>query len=207
MNLDRLLKLLKLANHNSNDAEANLAAREAAKLLGDNNYKWLEDAKKNGGKPKHNESTINTSYDPRTKETIIRISDLDKFANSRISELINQLQNEISRPKTQRSQRDTYRYNPWSGSPFDDLGEDTGFSWVEFLNRVQERKKKQGDAERKSYQEKQAENWTWTGKSSGEKVYKKVYKQVCRDCSICKITRLTTDEENPYVCYECKKKV
>jgi len=109
MNLDRLLKLLKLANHNPNDAEANSAARAATKLLGDNNYKWLEDAKKNGGKPKHNESTINTSYDPRTKETIIRISDLDKFANSRISELINQLQNEISRPKTQRSQRDTYR--------------------------------------------------------------------------------------------------
>lgn len=39
LNLDLLIKLVRLANNNPNDNEANLAARKVCKMIGENNYK------------------------------------------------------------------------------------------------------------------------------------------------------------------------
>lgn len=40
MNLEKLIKLAKLANNNPNDNEANLAARKVCKMIADNNYQF-----------------------------------------------------------------------------------------------------------------------------------------------------------------------
>lgn len=40
MNLDLLIKLVKLANNNPNDNEANLAARKVCKIIAENDYKF-----------------------------------------------------------------------------------------------------------------------------------------------------------------------
>lgn len=40
MNLDQLIKLVKLANNNPNDHEANAAARKVCKMIAANNYKF-----------------------------------------------------------------------------------------------------------------------------------------------------------------------
>ena len=50
MNFNILIKLLKLANHNNADGEANAAARRVCKMLGEDNYKWIEAAIKGGPK-------------------------------------------------------------------------------------------------------------------------------------------------------------
>lgn len=189
MNIDRLLKLLKLANHNPNDAEANSAARAAAKLLGENNYKWLEDAKRIN--PRTAADKVNQGA--RTWQDVKR-SEEPQWRSTR----------EPQRPRGQyyeRANRDPFGFG-------DDPGEDTGFNWEEFFRKEQERQDKTREHRRRQWQEKQATNWTWTAEETeSKKGYKKVYKQVCRDCTVCKVTRLTTDEETPYVCYECKRKV
>jgi len=46
MNLDMLIKLAKLANHNPNEHEANSAARRVCQMLSEDNYKSLESALK-----------------------------------------------------------------------------------------------------------------------------------------------------------------
>lgn len=50
MNFDILIKLVKLANHNNADGEANAAARKVCKMLSEDNYKWIEKAIKGGPK-------------------------------------------------------------------------------------------------------------------------------------------------------------
>lgn len=44
MNLDLLIKLVKLANNNPNENEANLAARKVCKMIEANNYKFNNNA-------------------------------------------------------------------------------------------------------------------------------------------------------------------
>jgi len=207
MNLDRLLKLLKLANHNPNDAEANSAARAASKLLGEENYKWLDDAKKNGGRPPANKQGGGGSSvyeEAHTSDLVIRISRLDLYNNHTINNLVRHLQAEINRPAARtwndvhRSKEPFWRSNrAYENYGFDDGPfSDTGFNWEEFFNREQERQRKTAEArkeESRKAKEKNAQSWTWTGERSGDKGYKKVYVQQCRDCTICKITRLTTD--------------
>ena len=47
MNLDLLIKLVKLANNNPNEHEANSAARRACKLIAEGNFKFTADIPKN----------------------------------------------------------------------------------------------------------------------------------------------------------------
>lgn len=44
MNLDLIIKLVKLANNNPNENESNLAARKVCKLIAEGNYKFSIDA-------------------------------------------------------------------------------------------------------------------------------------------------------------------
>lgn len=223
--LDRLIKLAKLANHNPNDGEANSAARALSKMLSEDNYKWIESAKRNGGTPPKSSSSAEAYYewyDPLTSTFHIHVSKIEVDANPKLKALLNQIKHEIGkRPRTwndvHRSEEPFWRRT--RSNPFDDgWGESTGFDWEEEFRRGrQERAKKAREeydetrrrAERE-YKERQAQNWTWTGSaktdSSSQKGYKKVYQQKCRDCSVCKITRLTVDDTNPYVCYECKRR-
>lgn len=224
--LDRLIKLAKLANHNPNDEEANSAARALAKMFSEDNYKWIETTQKNGGSPP--KSPYNTSKideDPLTNEIIIRISRIKLHSSSRLTQLFRQLQDELNKPTTwndvHRSSEPQWRSKPpppkdqYRGEkyqPFDDVWEDF---IRDFDNRSRQRARQQEyrraqNEERKKQEErefkaKQAQTWTWESESA--KGYKKVYKQTVRDCTVCNITRLTSDEEIPYVCYECKRKV
>lgn len=50
MNFDILIKLVKLANHNNAEGEANAAARRVCKMLSEDNYKWIESVVKGGPK-------------------------------------------------------------------------------------------------------------------------------------------------------------
>ena len=45
MNKELFIKLVKLANHNSNENEANLAARKACKLIESNNFEFTKEIK------------------------------------------------------------------------------------------------------------------------------------------------------------------
>lgn len=164
MNLDRLLKLLKLANHNPNDSEANSAARAASRMLGEENYKWLEDAKKNGGHPPRaskGEPTIKEFTDPRTGEITIKISQLDAHDNPRVYQLLKQLQAELRRPRTwsdvNRSKepywRSTYKGGERGGKgdwdKDESWGESTGFDWEkEFWKRYQKETEERAKRER-----------------------------------------------------------
>lgn len=152
MNLDRLLKLLKLANHNPNDAEANSAARAASKMLGEDNYKWVEDAKKNGGRPKTaagkmNEATIKEFTDPITGEIIIKINQLDAHDNPKIYQLLRALQAEIQRPRNWNDVNRSER--AWWKSNYEGGGESTGFDWEnEFWERYQKETEERAKRER-----------------------------------------------------------
>ena len=53
MNLDLLIKLVKLANNNPNEHEANSAARRACKLIAEGDYKFTA----NVAKPTNNKTT------------------------------------------------------------------------------------------------------------------------------------------------------
>lgn len=207
MNLDRLLKLLKLANHNPNDSEANSAARAASRMLGEENYKWLEDAKKNGGRPPKapGEPTIREWTDPRTSEITIKISQLDAHDNPRVYQLLKQLQAELRRPRTwndvNRSEKAWWRstYEPKGAD--ESWGESTGFNWEkEFWE--QERKRAEEHAKRERHRQNYSHN-PWDDFKKG---YRKVYKQHVRNCSKCGYTQLTSDDTTPFVCYNCKKK-
>lgn len=68
MNFDILIKLLKLANHNNADGEANAAARRVCKMLSEDNYKWIEGAIKSGPKVAANQAGGTWSGFDRTKE-------------------------------------------------------------------------------------------------------------------------------------------
>jgi hypothetical protein len=46
LDIDRLIKLIKLANNNPNDNEANLAARRVCKMIADNDYKFTTESPK-----------------------------------------------------------------------------------------------------------------------------------------------------------------
>ena len=233
MNLDRLLKLLKLANHNSNDAEANSAARAASKLLGEENYKWLEDAKRNGGRPpasKNGRPTYNEWFDPATNTYNIKISQVDIAANKRIADLVIALEREVKGAGTwndvHRSKEPQWRSTPppppeddpfdWANwNPFDNFDFDAfnrehqrrQANYERTYREARTKREEERKEQSRKAKEKSAQSWTWTGERSGDKGYKKVYKQQCRDCTVCNITRLTVDEETPYICYECKRKV
>lgn len=49
MNLEKLIKLVKLANNNPNENEANLAARKVCKMIAEADYKFGETAKTTQG--------------------------------------------------------------------------------------------------------------------------------------------------------------
>lgn len=161
MNLDRLLKLLKLANHNPNDAEANSAARAASRMLGEQNYEWLERAKRNGGNPpvnKREEPTLKDWYDPARDEYNIKISKASMIDNPRIKELLRKLAAEVAGPRTwndvKRSKEPFWRSKK---EPFDESwGENTGFNWEkEFWEKyektVNEEAKRQRHRDNYSY--------------------------------------------------------
>jgi len=211
--LDRLIKLIKLANHNPNDGEANSAARAAARLLSEDNYSWVEKAKQNGGVPPktQHEKTINLSkykYDPTIGLTSINLTEQDINSSPKIRDLVYNLKREIEKIGTwagvHRSEEPEFKskryYNPFATDS--DFGWDTGFDWQAY-KREWEAKRKETE---KQYKQSKAQNWTWEGERSGSKGFRKEYKQVCRICTICGITRLTVDETTPYVCYECKRK-
>lgn len=190
--LDRLIKLIKLANHNSAEGEANSAARAACRILGEDNYNWITNA-----------LTVKSSSRPSSAGTW----------------------NDVN-----RSDKTWWRSKPppSAGNPFEewDWGKDTGFDWNAYYeNAREEAKRRQAEYETHSHtyedyakreearkertrreKEKRAQSWTWTGERSGNKGFKKVYTQKCRNCTVCGITRLTTDEDTPYICYECRKK-
>lgn len=162
MNLDRLLKLLKLANHNPNEQEASSAARAASKMLGEDNYRWLEDAKRNGGKPKTaagkvTEATLKEYIDPRTDEIVIKITKASQIDNPRIAQLLKQLKIEVQGgPKTwndvNRSEKAWWRstYEPKGAD--ESWGESTGFNWEkEFWE--QERKRAEEHAKRERHRQ------------------------------------------------------
>lgn len=170
MNIERLLKLLKLANHNPNDAEANSAARSACKMFSEDNYKWIE-SQKNGSSAKQSDRTTR-----RTDRDWWRPSGREDYWREWARQTEDRAREEKKAEEQYRRKTRTEREGTRDTTGWDDPGEDTGF------------------------------NWAWDGEHSGTKGYRKVYKQVCRDCSVCGITRLTTDETIPYVCYQCKTK-
>lgn len=64
MNLDRLKALIRLANNNPNDNEANLAARKACKILAENNFSLLQ--------PQPRTSTTTKVNEPKTWNDVKR---------------------------------------------------------------------------------------------------------------------------------------
>jgi len=199
MNLDRLLKLLKLANHNPNDAEANSAARAACKILGEENYKWLESIKKNSPVAQPVDASgartwndVHHSTEPfwrSTRPTATEESESQK------REQWERARQEYERGRT----RPPPPKDPNTGEPFNPFSDE---------NYWQQKYDEANKKARETKKERERRKWTQTGNVDGDigssKRYKKVYKQVCRDCTVCKITRLTTDEETPYVCYSCR---
>lgn len=236
MNLDRLLKLLKLANHNPNDAEANSAARAASKMLGEDNYKWVEDAKKNGGRPrtaagKMNEATIKEFTDPITGEITIKINQLDAHNNPKIYQLLRALQAEIQRPinwnDVNRSERAWWKSNYEGGKrggksdqdKDESWGESTGFNWEnefweKYWRETKERAKREQHERNYNYDPFKdfkkgfysAVGWDEPPGEPKHVKYKKVYEKHVRDCTECGVTQLTSDDTTPFVCYSCRKK-
>lgn len=51
MNLELIIKLVKLANNNPNDNEANLAARKVCKIIAEGNYQFNQSQSSNTAKP------------------------------------------------------------------------------------------------------------------------------------------------------------
>lgn len=250
--LDKLIKLLKLANHNPNDSEANLAARAAARMLGDENYRWVEDAKKNGGTPPKPESNSNERFcqDPRTGTLTITLTSRDIYNDSKIPKLIAELKSRLE-PKTwndvHRSEEPfwanrppPYRDPPKTNyQPFVDVdfGDDIGWEefygqakrggdWKDFFDKETKRQQDKRDQQRAAkveYEQKQQEarerakraregfgtRYTWNRDEfnwDNPRSRRTVYEKRCRDCSVCNTTQLTTDESNPFICYQCKIK-
>lgn len=257
--LDKLIKLLKLANHNPNDSEANLAARAAARMLGDENYRWVEDAKKNGGTPPK-PSSPNLNFTPVVKDWYnlqddtynIKITNVSRMANPEIDRILRQLAAAITyKPKTwndvHRSEEPfwanrppPYRdppktnYQPFVDVDFgDDIGREEfygqakrGGDWKDFFDKETKRQQDKRDQQRAAkveYEQKQQEarerarraregfgtRYTWNRDEvnwDNPRSRRTVYEKHCRDCSVCGMTQLTTDESNPFICYQCKIK-
>jgi len=173
-----LIKLAKLANHNPNEHEANSAARRVCQMLSEDNYKALDNALKIQAQPRD-------TYRGGTWNDVHRST-------------------EPQWRSTRPPPKDRYRGEEYN--PFSDFGFNTGVDWEKFWEENYTRRNEQRKAREREWKERQAQSWTWDGERSGDKGYKKVYTQKCRNCTVCGITRLTTDTEEPYVCYACKQK-
>lgn len=193
MNLDRLLKLLKLANHNPNDAEANSAARLACKMLGEDNYKWIENTK-----PRTAADKVGTTGNSGTWGDVKRSS--TPFWDD-INDIINKTRENAKREQ----ERYAREYQGGSGGGGKQEQQENDFkkgfySGVDWDSPPKEPPKTPPRTEWR-----EPMSWTWSGEEPDNKVkYKKTYTPVLRDCSDCDKSKLTTDETIPYVCSDCK---
>lgn len=113
---DQIKSLIRLANNNPSEHEANAAARRVCKELADNKEEQFHRPKTAFGKM--NESTLREWTDPRTGDLNIRISQLDlhNSSNRGIIEILKQLKAAIERPRTWNDvQRSTEP--AWSSKP------------------------------------------------------------------------------------------
>jgi len=159
-----LIKLAKLANHNPNEHEANLAARKVCQMLSEDNYTALDKLLKNH-QPRQQQRQ---QYQGAGTWNDIHRTTEEEFQNGPFS------------PKN----RNWGRYDPFNDPHY---GKSTEFDWKEFFKS----------------------KWTWTPYPGPEpenyKGYKKVYAQKFKNCTVCGIDKFTVDEDNPFVCFECKR--
>lgn len=153
MKLDILEKLIRLANNNPNEAEANSAARKVCKSLADDSKLKEQAASK---------FTIQTSQDPRSGDMIIRVSQLNLCDNPRVMELLKALEHEINRPRTwndvRRSEEPFWR----SSRPT------SGFNWREESSYNHEQAEKA---------RKEQERYTRREQEQARKMYEEFFRQ------------------------------
>lgn len=84
MNLDLLIKLVKLANNNPSENEANLAARKVCRIIAEGNYKFIADSKTTVGgfKPTPKQEEVYNNKSPRTWNDVRRSTE-PEFSSKR----------------------------------------------------------------------------------------------------------------------------
>jgi hypothetical protein len=208
VNFDLLLKLVKLANHNNTEGEANAAARKVCKMLSENNYQWLEGVvRSNGG---NQQQYKGASYDPfedlfrhvynRTGRGPRNTGDWTNPPNyetaeqqrARESRQEQARRDQEAREREQRD-RDQRSRTYWSG-----------FDWGESREERQAREARERAEWKKQEERRTNSYYTWTGGERGNKGFKKEYKETVRNCTQCGMSKMTTDEATPYVCAACK---
>lgn len=121
---DKLKALIRLANNNPNDNEANLAARKVCQQLhGEFALDDLEHSRNRTAAGKMNESVLKEWVDPRTGDLNIKITNLDlhNSENNKIINILKLLKQEITRPRTwndvRRSTEPQWRTKPPDPKP------------------------------------------------------------------------------------------
>lgn len=163
MNLDRLIKLAKLANSNPNEHEANAAARKVCRLIAENNYSF------NGAKNQEPATSGARTWNDvkRSQDPFWRVWE-EAFKG--------------------RQNYQKYRNGSWDN--------------YETPNPPPPEPPKQPNPPPGWYHV----NWDFTTNTKKEdnKGYKRSYEPKNRDCTVCNLTKGTTDTTTPYICADCK---
>lgn len=112
---ETIKKLIRLATNNSNEHEANLAARKACQLLVEDKSLFPTNRREQAQVPKQ-EATIRVTENPRTRDVTITVTNLDMVNNSRVAKLIMELDKEL---RGARTWNDVHRSEEsfWSSKP------------------------------------------------------------------------------------------
>ena len=113
MNLELLIKLVKLANNNPNENEANLAARKVCRIIAEGNYKFNQPALRPNLYP--NEKSKPSVRNPyTTPKTSTRTS-----AEQAIYDRMRQMQeDEMKRRKDSEFNKSRFYYDPTNSNPW-----------------------------------------------------------------------------------------
>lgn len=232
MNFDILLKLIKLANHNNSDGEANAAARKACSMLAEENYKWIESvikvpSSKQAGSQQRRSNTAEGPAD--VWEDMFR----DIFGRGRSY----YSKNPYERAREQYDQQEAYRKRKEEDErkereyreeqrkrqeeyerrerayDKDKRWNPNTYQWEEVKEETRYQKAKYKDpftGEYKTYntydetrRPRREPKPSHTWENS--KGFKKVYTERIRRCVRCGFDKMTTDEVPAYVCSTCKR--
>lgn len=188
LSLDKIKSLIRLANKNPNEHEANLAARKVCQQLTESQVEQVAGTRKTAA-GKVNEAIFKEWVDPRTGELTIQISQLELVNNTKILDLLKQLKTEITRPRTwndvKRSTEPAWRAKPpdpkppytsseydTSSSPYDDIFKEMfGKEMYERMKRDAEEAKRNEEKRQKhasNYQRPHSDNPFTGGRRGGK---------------------------------------